>query len=83
MDNLDDALIEGFLNVSSAQQLDALIGPYAAPEKMIALKTACEVNPDKEFWLKRVILGAQSELRKELKAAGALEQKEGGDKGEK
>lgn len=81
LDRLDDELLSGLLTVTSGEELDKLIGPFADPKKMIDIKTAGEISLPAKQWLSRIILTAQTEFRKQLAAAKVRGAEDGTQKG--
>lgn len=69
MDRLDDELLDGLRGVTTAEELERLIGPHADAAKVAEIKAKGK-NPDVKSWLTRVIVTAQDEFRSAVQKYG-------------
>ena len=77
LDRLDEEMLDEFLKISTADDLEGLFAPHADPLKIQRIK---ELGADERVksWLTRVIVTAQDERRKILKDKTTEEPKEAG-----
>jgi len=68
LDRLDDEILHDLLKISTGADLDALLRPWATPDKTAFIKKAGEEDTIKS-WLTRIVVTAQDEYRRALAAS--------------